>query len=59
MVRKDIARVLTVINQTQRDHVRKFYEGKKYKPTDLRNKKVCLAFLLVERGLNNRVSVQL
>jgi large subunit ribosomal protein L35e len=38
-VRKAIARVLTVINQTQKDNLRKFYKGKKYKPTDLRVKK--------------------
>jgi len=38
-VRKSIARVLTVINQTQKDNLRKFYKGKKYKPIDLRPKK--------------------
>nr|ABX44837.1 putative 60S ribosomal protein RPL35 [Flustra foliacea] len=38
-VRKSIARVLTVINQTQRENLRKFYAGKKYKPKDLRPKK--------------------
>ena len=38
-VRKSIARVLTVINQTQKENLRKFYKGKKYKPKDLRPKK--------------------
>merc|ERR1711970_288219 len=37
VVRKSIARVLTVINQTE--NLRKFYKGKKYKPLDLRPKK--------------------
>uniref|UniRef100_A0A2K5UNC3 Large ribosomal subunit protein uL29 n=1 Tax=Macaca fascicularis TaxID=9541 RepID=A0A2K5UNC3_MACFA len=36
VVRKSIARVLTVINQTQKENLRKFYKGKKYKPLDLR-----------------------
>jgi large subunit ribosomal protein L35e len=39
LVRKSIARVLTVINQTQREQLRKFFKGKKYKPLDLRPKK--------------------
>ncbi|KAJ8260983.1 hypothetical protein COCON_G00167060 [Conger conger] len=39
IVRKSIARVLTVINQTQKDNLRKLYKGKKYKPLDLRPKK--------------------
>lgn len=38
-VRKNIARVLTVINLNQRDNVRAFYAGKKYIPKDLRAKK--------------------
>merc|ERR1712062_552473 len=38
MVRKSIARVLTVINQTQKENLRKFYNGKTYKPKDLRHK---------------------
>ena len=36
--RKNIARVLTVINQTQKDNLRKLYRGKKWKPLDLRPK---------------------
>ncbi|RIB30818.1 ribosomal protein L35 [Gigaspora rosea] len=38
-VRKSIARVNTVISQTQREHTRKFYKGRKYIPLDLRPKK--------------------
>jgi large subunit ribosomal protein L35e len=30
---------LTVTNQTQKENLRKFYQGKKYKPKDLRLKK--------------------
>merc|ERR1712189_47922 len=39
VVRKSIARVLTVISQTQRENLQKFYKNKKYKPLDLRTKK--------------------
>ncbi|CAG98026.1 60S ribosomal protein uL29 [Kluyveromyces lactis] len=38
-VRKNIARVLTVISQNQRQAVRELYKGKKYQPKDLRAKK--------------------
>eukprot|EP01116_Phalansterium_solitarium_P018132 TRINITY_DN468_c0_g1_i1.p2 TRINITY_DN468_c0_g1~~TRINITY_DN468_c0_g1_i1.p2 ORF type:complete len:141 (+),score=56.82 TRINITY_DN468_c0_g1_i1:53-424(+) len=38
VVRKSIARVLTVINQTRKSELRKHYAGAKYKPTDLRYK---------------------
>jgi large subunit ribosomal protein L35e len=38
-VRKSIARVLTVINQTQRQELRKYYAGKRFQPLDLRHKK--------------------
>ncbi|KAJ3128577.1 60S ribosomal protein L35 [Nowakowskiella sp. JEL0407] len=38
-VRKNIARVNTVISQTTRERLRVFYEGKKYIPLDLRAKK--------------------
>ncbi|ESN93363.1 hypothetical protein HELRODRAFT_88883, partial [Helobdella robusta] len=37
-VRKSIARVLTVIHQTQKENLRKFYAKKKRKPKDLRKK---------------------
>nr|XP_010996371.2 potassium voltage-gated channel subfamily B member 1-like [Camelus dromedarius] len=39
VVRKSIALVLAVINQTQKENLRKFYKGKKYKLLDLRPKK--------------------
>jgi len=38
-VRKSIARVLTVMNQKQRQNLREFYKDKKYMPLDLRPKK--------------------
>ncbi|PAV70235.1 hypothetical protein WR25_18577 [Diploscapter pachys] len=38
VVRKNIARILTIINQTQKQELRKYYAGKKYKPLDLRPK---------------------
>merc|ERR1712227_1029089 len=38
-VRKAIACILTVINQTQKAEIRKLCQGKKYKPVDLRPKK--------------------
>ncbi|KAJ8903912.1 hypothetical protein NDN08_000443 [Rhodosorus marinus] len=38
-VRKSIARVSTVISQTQRQQVALLYANKKYKPLDLRAKK--------------------
>ncbi|KAI9246525.1 hypothetical protein BY458DRAFT_527834 [Sporodiniella umbellata] len=37
--RKNVARVLTVINQTQREQLAIFYQKKKYIPLDLRVKK--------------------
>ncbi|XP_045204861.2 60S ribosomal protein L35-like [Mercenaria mercenaria] len=39
VVRKSIARVLTVIHQTQKENLRKFYRNKRYMPKDLRPKK--------------------
>ena len=38
-LRKSIARVLTIINITQRQQLRLFYKNKKYVPLDLRPKK--------------------
>ncbi|EYB86252.1 hypothetical protein Aduo_019769 [Ancylostoma duodenale] len=38
VVRKTIARILTVINQNYKQELRKFYAGHKYKPIDLRKK---------------------
>ncbi|CAK9290386.1 unnamed protein product [Gordionus sp. m RMFG-2023] len=37
--RKSIARVYTIINQTQKENLRKFYRKKKRLPLDLRKKK--------------------
>mmetsp|Transcript_44369 Transcript_44369/g.78336 ORF Transcript_44369/g.78336 Transcript_44369/m.78336 type:complete len:134 (+) Transcript_44369:17-418(+) len=39
VVRKNVAQVLTVINQTQKEKLRAFYKGKDLKPLDLRFKK--------------------
>ena len=39
VVRKSIAQVLTVISQTQKENLRKFFKGKKCKPLDLQPKK--------------------
>eukprot|EP00038_Savillea_parva_P005647 m.159412 g.159412 ORF g.159412 m.159412 type:complete len:126 (-) comp11789_c0_seq1:27-404(-) len=39
VVRKSIARVLTVMNQKSRDASRDFYASKKFAPLDLREKK--------------------
>lgn len=39
LVRKNIAKTLTVINENQRRSVKEFYAGKKYQPKDLRAKK--------------------
>merc|ERR1711982_137833 len=37
-VRKSVARGLTVVHQTQKENLRKFYHNKKYKPKDLRKR---------------------
>jgi large subunit ribosomal protein L35e len=39
VIRKSIARVLTIYNQNERDALRKEYRNRKYKPLDLRPKK--------------------
>eukprot|EP00696_Hemimastix_kukwesjijk_P005073 gnl/Hemi2/16464_TR5499_c0_g1_i1.p2 gnl/Hemi2/16464_TR5499_c0_g1~~gnl/Hemi2/16464_TR5499_c0_g1_i1.p2 ORF type:complete len:143 (+),score=65.83 gnl/Hemi2/16464_TR5499_c0_g1_i1:59-430(+) len=39
VVRKSVARVLTVINQTQKEKLREHYAGSKHLPLDLRAKK--------------------
>lgn len=39
VVCKSITSALTFINQTQKENLRKFYKGKKYKPLDLWTKK--------------------
>ena len=38
LVRKNIARTHMVMNQKQKENLRKLYQGKKYKPLDLRPK---------------------
>lgn len=37
--RKNIAKVLTVMNQSQKEQLQKFYRGKKVKPVDLKPRK--------------------
>ncbi|KAI6191656.1 50S ribosomal protein L29 [Aphelenchoides bicaudatus] len=39
VIRKNIARILTVVNQAQRENLRKLYKNKKHVPLDLRQKK--------------------
>merc|ERR1719270_3021828 len=39
VIRKSIARVNIVMHKKQKENLRKFYKGKKYKPLDLRPKK--------------------
>merc|ERR1711963_247127 len=39
VVRKDIAKVLTVINQTRKAELQKLYRGKSIKPVDLKPRK--------------------
>uniref|UniRef100_UPI00358DF5EF large ribosomal subunit protein uL29 n=1 Tax=Myxine glutinosa TaxID=7769 RepID=UPI00358DF5EF len=61
VVRKSIARVLTVINQTQKENLRKFYKGKKFKPLDLRPKKtraIRRQLTKHERGLRTHKQLQ-
>merc|ERR1712137_1409098 len=43
VVRKSIARVQTVIHQSQKEYARKLYAGKKYKPLDIRAKRLELS----------------
>ncbi|KAL1775655.1 60S ribosomal protein L35 [Sigmodon hispidus] len=40
VIRKSIVRVLTFINQIQKENLRKIYKGKKYRPLDLQPKKI-------------------
>merc|ERR1711973_411275 len=39
IVRKSTARILIVMNQKQKENLRKLYKNKKYKPLDLRSKR--------------------
>ncbi|XP_036352606.2 large ribosomal subunit protein uL29-like [Ochotona princeps] len=52
-----LARVLTIINQTQTEILRKLYKGKKYKPLDLQPKKtrtVCRSLNRHEKKLKTK-----
>ncbi|KFD51476.1 hypothetical protein M514_07689, partial [Trichuris suis] len=56
-VRKSIARVLTVMNQTQKENNRMYYKNEKFKPLDLRPKKTRakrLALTKRERNMKTR-----
>ncbi|GIX83688.1 60S ribosomal protein L35 [Caerostris darwini] len=55
IVRKSIARVLTVMNQNRKENLRKLYKNKKYKPVDLRPKKTrAMRRQLTPRQMNLR-----
>nr|XP_058131373.1 large ribosomal subunit protein uL29-like [Dasypus novemcinctus] len=53
VVQKPIALVLTVINQTQKENLRKFYKSKKYKPLDLQPKKTCAMYCRLNKHEEN------
>lgn len=54
-MRKSIAQVLTVINQTRKMQLREFYKGKQFKPLDLRPKQTkALRIALTARQLNKK-----
>ncbi|XP_078605960.1 large ribosomal subunit protein uL29-like [Branchiostoma floridae x Branchiostoma japonicum] len=53
IVRKSIARVMTVIHQTQKENLRKFYKKKKYIPLDLRYKKTRAIRRVLTKGEKN------
>lgn len=55
VVRKDIARVLTIINLQQRENVKAFYAGKKFLPKDMRAKKT----RALRRQLNKHEKTQI
>uniref|UniRef100_A0AC34GS75 Large ribosomal subunit protein uL29 n=1 Tax=Panagrolaimus sp. ES5 TaxID=591445 RepID=A0AC34GS75_9BILA len=60
VVRKNIARVLTVMNQLQKLNLRKYYKGRKYKPLDLRCKKTrAMRRALTKQELSLRTPKQL
>merc|ERR1711881_38054 len=57
VVRKSIAKVLTVINQSQKAELQKLYRGKKCKPLDLRPRKTRAMRKMLnkhEQGLKKR-----
>ncbi|KAI6173431.1 50S ribosomal protein L29 [Aphelenchoides besseyi] len=60
VIKKNIARILTVINQTQRENLRKLYKNKKHVPLDLRVKKTrAIRRALTKRQLSLRTHKQL
>jgi len=60
MVRKSIARILTVINQTQKENLRKYYQKKRHTPKDLRPKKTrAMRRALTKHELSVRSAKQL
>lgn len=60
VVRKAIARVYIVIHQKTKEHLRRFYRGKKFKPIDLRPKKTrAIRKALNERDANRKTLKEL
>jgi len=60
VVRKAIARLYIVMNQKQKENLRKLYKGKKYRPLDLRHKKTrAMRRALTKRELNMKTRKQL
>ncbi|KAI3630505.1 hypothetical protein MIR68_011940 [Amoeboaphelidium protococcarum] len=60
VVRKNIARVLTVITQKQREALKEEYKGKKYLPLDMRFKKTrALRRALTKEQLNKKTEKEM
>jgi len=60
VVRKAIARLYIVMNQKQKENLRKLYKGKKYRPLDLRHKKTrAIRRALTKSELNVKTKKQL
>lgn len=58
-VRKSIARVLTVLTAQKREALKEHYEGKKYKPLDLRPKKTrAIRRRLTKEQINKKTARQ-
>ncbi|CAK6442966.1 unnamed protein product [Pipistrellus nathusii] len=53
VVGKSITHVLTIISQTQKESLRKFDKGKKYKPLDLQPKNTCAMCLHLNKHEKN------
>ncbi|VVT47301.1 60S ribosomal protein uL29 [Magnusiomyces paraingens] len=59
-VRKSIARILTIIHNTQREQLAELYKGKKYVPKDLRAKQTrAIRQRLTASQLNAKTPAQL